>query len=1260
MPEIGAGEGVESMGLRPANGAYTPQPGGQSAHMVYSPSGRPLGPASTAHSAQQQQHLSPLDAARQQEAIHAQEQRGVSSLQNAVSAATGGGGGGSSGGGARAGTSPRGTPGPSQDPNALGEAEKRPPVEFNHAISYVNKIKNRFSQHPDIYKQFLEILQTYQRESKPIQDVYGQVTRLFNTAPDLLEDFKQFLPESAAAAKAAERGRIAAEEGAMLSNLRHGANDVYGTGSPVMSREAGGAHMGTPGHGQGRGLPPVGNFAPTPMGKGEKKRKNQERQGTVESVAGPSAAKAPPQMGGPANKRQKQTANQNVNGRADQGVLQAVSPSLVPALPVPIAPTTSAATSEEMSFFDRAKKVISNKNTMNEFLKLCNLFSQDLIDGTTLVHRAKSFIGGNPDLMKWFSDFVGFSEQDVLIENKARIPPGRISLSNCRGLGPSYRLLPKRERVKPCSGRDELCNAVLNDEWASHPTWASEDSGFIAHRKNVHEEGLHRIEEERHDYDYNIEACARTIQLLEPIAQQLRRLSEGEQRTYQLPQGLGGQSETIYKRIIMKIYGREKGADVVNQLHNSPYQVIPVLLNRLKERLETWKMAQREWEKVWREQTQRMFWRSLDHQAVGNAKNDKRQFQTKTLQTEVAVRHEEMRRRERAGETGLMRREAQLSLEVHDLDVVVDAAYLLLQYTHNNLETEHPRLAGFVGEFVPLFFGLDKEVFEAQIRSRFGGTPFNEPIENGATPGAEDATAARGRKPGKSLLRTALDRGRGSRTGRKDRDDSAASNSRASTPDVASQSGDGDKATDETNAEAAAADDGAAVAEAAKEPQVQKWFAHPEAGNATSSAAQNVDPNEPQKRDVFKLWANTPLYCFIRMFFILYERLYKVKVSEDGCRETVKNAKKHKPAMELGIMDKTPDDFFSDTSETAQYYPQVLGKLDDVLKGDLEFTPDVEETLRRFYLQSGYPLYAFEKMISQTGRYAIAVLNGEGKEKSWDIYQAFKRDRAREVSTVPQSTEYKKSVEKLVREGDVYRVDWEQSSQTIKIYLAKKDDPAYYDDGVSPLDQENRWRTYVSSYQTIDPTDGVPRESVNTPLLMRNMRAAGANPDSLSYPPSPPPQGDNNADSASGSGAAALAAVGDRLANRLLANRLLATADNENLTLRIAVNGYKAQFQPNTAEGFLEPREEREGGEEGTKASGLTRQEREESMKEMFERNHVGMKDMPQEEMERKNMEFGRVVENSVGNNNDEDVKDDGGEAATKGNGDGDKMEVDG
>lgn len=50
-------------------------------------------------------------------------------------------------------------------------ADRRPPVEFNHAISYVNRIKQRYSGDPDTYKQFLEILQTYQKEQRPIGDV---------------------------------------------------------------------------------------------------------------------------------------------------------------------------------------------------------------------------------------------------------------------------------------------------------------------------------------------------------------------------------------------------------------------------------------------------------------------------------------------------------------------------------------------------------------------------------------------------------------------------------------------------------------------------------------------------------------------------------------------------------------------------------------------------------------------------------------------------------------------------------------------------------------------------------------------------------------------------------------------------------------------------------------------------------------------------------------------------------------------------------
>lgn len=143
-PEEGGGQ----EGARPANGTYTPQPG-QTAPLQYSPSGRPVGPATTG---QQTQRLSSLEAARQQQeqqAIHQQEQRGVNSLQSAASAAA-------AAPGLRAGMSPRGTPLPhQQDANLMADAaqgqagaEKRGPVEFNHAISYVNKIKvSQFVNH---------------------------------------------------------------------------------------------------------------------------------------------------------------------------------------------------------------------------------------------------------------------------------------------------------------------------------------------------------------------------------------------------------------------------------------------------------------------------------------------------------------------------------------------------------------------------------------------------------------------------------------------------------------------------------------------------------------------------------------------------------------------------------------------------------------------------------------------------------------------------------------------------------------------------------------------------------------------------------------------------------------------------------------------------------------------------------------------------------------------------------------------------------
>lgn len=88
------------------------------------------------------------------------------------------------------------------EPSSAGSAnnQQNQPVEFNHAISYVNKIKNRFQSQPEKYKRFLEILHAYQKEQKINKEgsgmmpgkqlteaeVYSQVAKLFDQQENLV------------------------------------------------------------------------------------------------------------------------------------------------------------------------------------------------------------------------------------------------------------------------------------------------------------------------------------------------------------------------------------------------------------------------------------------------------------------------------------------------------------------------------------------------------------------------------------------------------------------------------------------------------------------------------------------------------------------------------------------------------------------------------------------------------------------------------------------------------------------------------------------------------------------------------------------------------------------------------------------------------------------------------------------------------------------------------------------------------------------
>ena len=263
-----------------------------------------------------------------------------------------------------------------------------------------------------------------------------------------------------------------------------------------------------------------------------------------------------------------------------------------------------------------------------------------------------------------------------------------------------------------------MCRSVLNDEWVSHPTWSSEDSGFLAHKKNIYEEALHRSEEERHEYDFHIEAIVRTISMLEPINNKIVQLPPEERNSFKLKANLGGSGKSIHQRVIKKIYGREAGLEVIQAMQDSPSLAIPVVLTRLKQKEDEWKRAQREWNKVWREVDAKNYHKSLDHQGITFKAADKKAMSAKAFVTQIeAARDEQIGKRASLIDPLFARTgpRHQLEFVVDDIPVLQDALKLTFSFldhtTHQIGAAERKKMESFLRGLIPTFFMVDADIF---------------------------------------------------------------------------------------------------------------------------------------------------------------------------------------------------------------------------------------------------------------------------------------------------------------------------------------------------------------------------------------------------------------------------------------------------------------------------------------------------------------------------------------------------------------------
>ena len=61
-------------------------------------------------------------------------------------------------------------------------------------------------------------------------------------------------------------------------------------------------------------------------------------------------------------------------------------------------------------------------------------------------------------------------------------------------------------------------------------------------------------------------------------------------------------------------------------------------------------------------------------------------------------------------------------------------------------------------------------------------------------------------------------------------------------------------------------------------------------------------------------------------------------------------------------------------------------------------------------------------MLSGISRFAGGIFNTDPKDKSSDIVNLFFKERDKTETTHNQEIQYRKQVEKLIKEGDIYRI----------------------------------------------------------------------------------------------------------------------------------------------------------------------------------------------------------------------------------------------
>ncbi|XP_016649515.1 PREDICTED: paired amphipathic helix protein Sin3-like 4 isoform X2 [Prunus mume] len=529
------------------------------------------------------------------------------------------------------------------------EDEQRPPqkkpVEFEEAISFVNKIKTRFEGDDHVYKSFLDILNMHRMENKSIAEVYQEVAALFQDNSDLLVEFTHFLRDTSGAASIhyapSHKNSMLSDRSSAMPPMRQmhvdkkertmGSYTDYDDDCPDPDRDR--ALMKADKEQRRRGEKEKERKEDGERRDHEWDDRDFDHDGSRDFNMQPFHHKWQD------SHMTEDSANEQVHpgAQGDENFAEHFISSSYEDRN-----SAKSMYSQKLAYCDKVKEKLRNPDDYVEFLKYVHCFSKEIITRSELQSLVSDLLGRYPDLMDAFDEFLACEkkalrsegnlsrsvkvedmdrdhdcERDDGVNNRERgtwkgdtfekngasgnkevggqkisifsskdkylaKPINELDLSNCERCTPTHLLLPKNYPIPSASQKTELVSEVLNDPLAS-VTSGSEDYSSKHVRKNQYEESLFRCKDDRFDLDMLLDSMNVTTKCVEEL---LEKINNGMIKM-DSPIRIDEHLTAVNLRCIEQLCG-DHGRDVMDLLRKNGPLALSDILTCLKQKQEEW------------------------------------------------------------------------------------------------------------------------------------------------------------------------------------------------------------------------------------------------------------------------------------------------------------------------------------------------------------------------------------------------------------------------------------------------------------------------------------------------------------------------------------------------------------------------------------------------------------------------------------------------------------------------------------------------